>query len=87
MLLVRRLAAMRIEVAGGTLRSRGGPQIPGLSGLDSTASRGVLGGKMSGFFGARGLRRTKAETDIRGEPLEQRAGIARLGFMPFFGHQ
>lgn len=85
MLLVRKLAAMRIERAGGPFPGGRDPRIPGMSGLDGTAGSGVLRSRRMGLVGRRLMLWTKPKTHIGGQPLEQRTGVPRLGFLSFFG--
>ena len=85
MLLVRQLPAMRIEFAGGTLVTLRNSQIPGLSGLDRTASGSILRRRIVGLVLPWLLLGTEPKTHICGQPLEQCAGIPRLGVVSFFG--
>ena len=85
MLLVRKLPAVLIEPARRSLVGRRAAQIPGLSGLDGTAGGSVLGGRVMRLVGGCSLLWTKPQTHIRGQPLEQSAGIPRLAVMSFFG--
>lgn len=86
-LLVRELPAVRVELSGRTLRGGGSPRIPGVSGLDRASGGGILGARRSGFRRPQWLRRTQAETHIRGQSLEQRTGISGFGFVSFFRDQ
>lgn len=83
-LLLSLRPTVRIKPAFGTLRSPGNPRIPGRSGLDGATGCSVFSGRLCepGV-----VLRAQSQTDIRGQPLEQRAGVPRLSFVTFFSSQ
>ena len=82
--LLRKLPAVWVEPPGGTFGRSGSPGIPVTSGLDGITRGGVVAGVVGLLAQPRMVRGTQPKTHIGGQPLEQRAGIARLSLMSFF---
>ena len=78
LLSLRLRPTVRVEGAACTFWCTGNTRIPGGSGLDSAAGRRIVGGRFGWLRLARLIVGLEINTNVGGEPLEQRAGVARL---------
>ena len=80
---LRLYATVLVGIAASALGTTGNPRIPGSSGLDGAASRGVVGTRLDRWLGPRRFIRLKANADIGGQALEQRTCVTRLRLLLF----
>jgi hypothetical protein len=75
------LPAMLIELPTSPFLRRGSVRNPWSSGLYGAACRSIVGGGVLGLVMGWLLLIAQVQANIGGETLEQRAGVARLGFL------
>lgn len=86
MLVVRLLdlrPAVQIELTLGAVEVRNGGWTPRSSGLYGASRGRVVGPRITGFVAAMIASRAERGADIRGQTLEQSAGISRLWLVLF----